>query len=375
MTEKTPISQDFDSLSVFEFLWKWKGQIAIVCVAAALAAAFFSSPLFIKPKYRSSVIFYPSTTNSISKALLNNGGVEQDPLAFGAEEHAEQLIQILQSDVIREEIVEKFKLMKHYEIDESSPYRNALLIREYEDNIMFKRTEYMSVVIEVLDTDPKLAAEIANEIARLLDLTKNKIQKEKAEKSYSIVTQQYVQKQREIEKLNDSLNFFRSLGLFDYQLQTEYMTKELIQATAIESNETARLEVLRGSNISETDTGIINSRARLAGAKQTLKALGFKQEQLVKYGGAFNSVRAQLDEELVELNRLLNLYQKAKVDATEVLPVKFVVNFAKPAEKKAYPIRWLIVLLSTIGSFLLSIVVLVSLENYRFLKQKQILNA
>ncbi len=371
MTEKTPTSQDFDSLSVFEFLWKWKSQIALVCVAAAAAAALFSSSLFVKPKYRSSVIFYPSTTNSISKALLNNGGVEQDPLAFGAEEHAEQLIQILQSDVIRDEIVRKFNLMTHYDIDESSPYRNAILTRQYEGNIIFKRTEYMSVVIEVLDTDPKMAADIANEIARLLDLTKNKIQKEKAEKSFTIVNQQYVQKQREVEKLNDSLNFFRSLGLFDYQLQTEYMTKELIQATTVESSETARLEVLRASNMSESDTSIINSRARLSGARQTLKALGFKQQQLAMYGGAFNSVRAQLDEEIVELNRLLNLYQRSKVDATEVLPVKFVVNYAKAAEKKAYPIRWLIVLLSTVGAFLLGIIVLVSLENYRFLKLKQ----
>jgi hypothetical protein len=42
-----------------------------------------------------------------------------------------------------------------------------------------------------------------------------------------------------------------------------------------------------------------------------------------------------------------------------------VVNVAKAAEKKSYPVRWLIVLVSTLSVFLLSIVVMLILENVR----------
>jgi uncharacterized protein involved in exopolysaccharide biosynthesis len=38
---------------------------------------------------------------------------------------------------------------------------------------------------------------------------------------------------------------------------------------------------------------------------------------------------------------------------------------AKPAEKKSYPVRWLIVLVSTLSVFLLSIVLVLILENVR----------
>ena len=69
--------------------------------------------------------------------------------------------------------------MNHYNIDLNSSYKNTLLQEEYTSNISFKRTQYMSVVIEVFDTDPQIAADIANNIASLLDSVKNRIQKER----------------------------------------------------------------------------------------------------------------------------------------------------------------------------------------------------
>ena len=40
-------------------------------------------------------------------------------------------------------------------------------------------------------------------------------------------------------------------------------------------------------------------------------------------------------------------YEQAESDANSYLSHKFIVEKAYPAEKKAYPIRWLIVVLST----------------------------
>ena len=49
-------------------------------------------------------------------------------------------------------------------------------------------------------------------------------------------------------------------------------------------------------------------------------------------------------------------YEEAKVDATESLPHTFVINTAYKAEKKTYPIRWLIVVVSTIASLFLAVI-------------------
>jgi hypothetical protein len=43
----------------------------------------------------------------------------------------------------------------------------------------------------------------------------------------------------------------------------------------------------------------------------------------------------------------------------------FVISHAVPADKKAYPVRWLIVLVSTFGAFVLGCIVLLILEKYQ----------
>jgi uncharacterized protein involved in exopolysaccharide biosynthesis len=68
------------------------------------------------------------------------------------------------------------------------------------------------------------------------------------------------------------------------------------------------------------------------------------------------------------MSQLKTKYEEAKVDATDRIPHKFIVNNAKPAEKKVYPIRWLIVLVSTFAAGMLSIIVLLILENIRRVK-------
>jgi len=41
------------------------------------------------------------------------------------------------------------------------------------------------------------------------------------------------------------------------------------------------------------------------------------------------------------------------------------VNRAWPSEKKAYPIRWLIVVVSTISAFIFGVLVIIGVENYQ----------
>ena len=72
-----------DSFKVAFFLYKWRKPLAILGLAAALLAAVFSSPFFITPLFKSTVIMYPASSNSISKSLLNENAIaKQDILEF-----------------------------------------------------------------------------------------------------------------------------------------------------------------------------------------------------------------------------------------------------------------------------------------------------
>ena len=61
-------------------------------------------------------------------------------------------------------------------------------------------------------------------------------------------------------------------------------------------------------------------------------------------------------------------YEEAKVDAEKVIPQKFIVDHAIKPEKKSYPVRWLIVVISTFATFIAAIIAIILLENYRKFK-------
>lgn len=326
-------NSNFDSTNILLFLHRWRKPLIVVTLTAMVAAIIFSSPFFITPKYKSTVILYPAATNAISKALLTeNTGGQEDILEFGEDEQTEQLLQILHSNRIRDRIIRKFNLMQHYGIDTTSPYKHTWLYDEYDNNISFKRTEFMAVKITVLDKDAQMAADIANDIAELLDSTKNEMQKARAEKAFQIVKEQYFKLRSEVADMEDSLSKLRELGVHDYESQAEMINQQL----AIE---------LAKDN------------------KAGIKRLEDKLEILAKYGGPYVSLRDQLEYEKKQLSMLKAKYEEAKTDAEEVLPTKFVVNSAYKAERKSYPIRWLIVLVATVSAFLFALIFLLIFEN------------
>jgi len=291
-----------------------------------IASIVFSSSFFITPKYKSTVIMFPTSTNSVSKALMaDNYGATQDILQFGAEEQSEQLLQILNSNKIRARIIEKYNLLEHYNISSNSKFKNTILFKKYENNIRFRRTEFMAVEIEVLDKDPQMAADIANDIAALLDSTKNTMQRERAIQGLKIVEAEYLKLKNEILKMEDSLKELRKLGINDYETQAEAYN---------------------------TQHAIALSHNNASGAK----AIEEKLKILSEYGSSYVSIRDALEFDKKQLSVLRTKYEEAKVDAEQELPGKFVVNSAFKAEQKSYPIRWLIILVSTLSSMLLGVV-------------------
>jgi len=316
MVSKFAENGDFDSSGFIYFLYFWRKPLIIIALVAVLASILFSSPLFITPKYKSTVILFPVATNSISKALISQqSGIKEDVLGFGEEEQTEQMLQILSSNKIRERIVSKFNLLEHYGINPESDYKNTYLAREYDRNVSFRQTEYMAVKISVLDTDPQMAADIANTIAELLDSTKTQMQKERARRAFLIVEQEYLDLQKEIAGIVDSLRVIGKLGVNDYESQSEVINQQL--AIALRNGDMGAVRALEG-----------------------------KLDVLAEYGGAFLSLKNTLEFKSEQLTLLKAKYQEAKVDAEAELPQKFVVNSAYKAEQKSFPVRWIIVFIA-----------------------------
>lgn len=334
MTKEMSESGNWENGNFGILLFRWRKVLIVVALLAMVFSFVFSMPFFITPLYKSTVILFPTSTNSISKALLSEtGGAEKDILEFGEDEQTERMLQILNSNIIRDRIIEKYDLMQHYGIMPDENYRYTKLYNRYENNISFRRTEYMAVKITVYDKDAAYAAAIANDIAELVDSTINTIQRKRALKAFEIVEAEYLQLKTEVEQMQDSLHYLMHHGVHDYESQAEMINRQLA------------IELANG-----------NQRA--------VNRLEDKFKDLANYGGTYVTLINSIEYSIEQLSLLRAKYKEAKVDAEQVLPQKFVVNKAFQAERKSYPIRWLIMAVSTLSAILLAVFVIVLVENY-----------
>jgi uncharacterized protein involved in exopolysaccharide biosynthesis len=333
--------KELNSVNLLYLLIKWRLPLVIITAVSIVAAVVFSSPFFIKPKFKSSVIMFPVATNSISKVLISqNSGIKEDILGIGEEEQAEQMLQMLNSNLIRDRIIDKYNLFDHYKISRDSKHKFTRLHREYENNVKFRRTEYMAVKITVFDTDPQVAADMANDIASLLDSTRNLMQKERAVKAFQIVNAEYLSLEQEISTIVNALRFLGSKGVNDYERQSEVLNQQL--AISLSQNN-----------------------------QHAVRAIQQKLDTLGKYGGEFLSLKNSLEFKNEQLTLLKTKYQEAKVDAEQFLPQKFIVNSAYKAEIKSYPIRWIIVVVTAFIVFFTAILTIIIVENYSKLQLKK----
>jgi uncharacterized protein involved in exopolysaccharide biosynthesis len=332
MANEMKKEEDFDSSNLVIFLYKWRKPLFIVMVVALAGSWFFSSPWFITPKFKSTVIMFPASSSSISKSLLNEQSVKgQDITAFGEDDQAEQLLQILNSNMIRNRVMRKFDLMKHYDIDSTSDVKYANLFKEYDNNITFRRTEFMAVQISVYDKDPQMAADIANTIASLLDSAKNDMMRQRSVKGFKVVEAEYNSMKAEKDKIVDSLITLGSLGVNDVESQSQVLNQQFA------------ISIMNGNKTAQA-------------------ALQKKLDVLGKYGGIYMALKNSLEFKTEQLILLETKFKQAKVDAEENLPQKFIVSDAYKAERKSYPMRWRIIIVSTVAALFLSIIVIMVME-------------
>ncbi len=326
-------SYNFSSTDLLIYMWNKRIPLLIVTFIAAVASIIIS--FTITPKYRSTVVMFPTTSTSISKNLLSeNYSGRTSMYEIGEEEQSEQLMQILNSEEIRDRIINKYDLMSHYEVDSTAKFPLTQLYSEYKSNIKFRLTEYLSVVVDVLDKDPQMAADIANNIADLVDTVYNRMLKQRAIDGFMLVEKEYNNMNENLSELQDSINEIRALGINDYESQAERLYEALGQA------------INKGDD-----------RAR--------KLIQDKLDILSEHGGNYVMIRDHLREEAQRLSRMKQRYQEAKLEAEQNLPHKFIVDSAYKAEKKAYPKKSLIVIVSTLAAFLLTLISLITIENIK----------
>jgi len=324
----------FELIDVINFLLRWRKPLLYISAASAVISVIVSSPWIIRPMFKSTAIFYPSTNNSISSALFTDFRVKtKDPLEFGEQIAAQQYVQLLESDLLKSRVIKSFNLEQHYGIDSDDKVKNYKLGKIYNRNISIKKTPFASIEVNVLDEDPALAANIANGIVSILDSVKSEVQRRVATQALQIIEKEFRNKQNEVAGIQQRMKEIMENGVFDVEEQS----KSVIEVGA------------------------------KGGSPEFLKN---QKEALAKYGAEANSLKGKMLLELEQLSELSKKYDQALVDVNAELSNVFIIQQASQAEKKSYPVRWLIIVVSVLSSFILGCVVLLFIDKYNQQKEK-----
>jgi len=308
----------FKSTYLIKLILKWKWHLLIISVVAIALSSVFSSPVFIHPKYKSYALVYPSNI-----------------APYSSETNTEQLLQLLKSEDMLFDLVKKFDLYKEYKLDTSDKYYRSKAIKELDDNINIKRTEYESVLIEVYDNDPKQACSMVNEFINLMNNKARYLQRNKTEEITKLYFDQMNDKKREIDSIEKRLQFLRSeYNILDYNIQVKEYSKGYVK------------NVTSGRGKQKDDIAL------------TL-------DNLKQYGGEFRQLDANLWGLIETYIALKKEYDKSLADQQKELTYTNVVTQPIPADKKSYPVRWLIVCITTISSFLLSLLLFSIIDGVR----------
>lgn len=309
-----PSNNPMESTHLLVFIYRNLKTLIAVGFLAAMAASGVS--LMLDEYYESTVVMFATSQHSLGEQFFEETK-KNDLLAYGETEDAERLLQILNSHRIRNRIIEKYDLYTHYNIDPSEPGAKTDMALTYGSNVSANLTRFGSIRVQVLDTDPELARDMANDMAFLVDSVANSMRNERANEAYKLALGALAQTSEQIAQAEDSLASLHALGIYDFETQVEGLTAQYGMAVA---------------------------SGRSAAANTLKKDL----ERLGTLANGYNNLSAYLEAAYQQQSLLKKRVELMRVDAETQLSSSFIVDYASAADKKAKPVRWLIVVMTSV---------------------------
>ncbi len=245
------------------------------------------------------------------------------------------MLQMFQSSDIINKIEKDFSLYEHYEINPEDQYAYTYLLNKINENISFRKTEYESIEIKVLDTDPFIASNMVDSLISYVNNKVIELHRIKYKEVIHISKGHLSEKKNSVSSLEKEIVELRTkYGLLDFDIQAEELTKGQVKVLSEgRSNQPQSREIL---------TLIENLKTK----GEELRGLDYK-----------------LGHERNRVDSLTKIYEAAISGYEKNITYAQVVSSPYAADKKSYPVRWIIVLLSTISAMFLSVIVIGIIES------------
>jgi hypothetical protein len=297
---------NFSTLQIFALLRKYWKLLLLTSIVSAIVS--YASTFLLKDKYKSVAVVYPLNLFPTSD-----------------ESQTEQLLQYFYSEDIKFQLAKDLDLFGRYKIDTNQIKEGRNLFNfMYSQNVSISPTLYQSIEITVKDEDPKFAQKLN---LLLIQKTNNFIKENKVNsvKQYYVNTIKVLQHQsEELDTINNQIkNIKQNYDIVDEAQLGKYLSKELVANKVLSEKQSKQSDALKKH---ASELKILNGKI-----KSTLKS--------------YEKIKIKSDDYLI--------------DALGNIDFISYVTSPTLTDKRIYPVRSIIVLVSVLSSILFSIVLII----------------
>lgn len=308
----------FDNQRILAVIWNRKFHFIILGAIAILLSAVFSSSFFITPKFKSTARVYPT----------------RNIFVFSEESESEQLLEVMSSRDVKMMVIDSLRLDTVYKIDKDDPYYNTYMMDIFNENVSIRKTEYETIEITALDKDPERACAICNAMISFYNEKIAEMHAVKYYEIYELTDKRLHQKYEELDTLQAKYDkFTQEYNFADYNNQVKEVTRAYMKAIAA-----------NGRDLPENNQ------------------LKKQYENLEKYGSeAYATMMRYLDTR-VKIDSMIESKTIALAEATKRITYSHIVESPVPADKKSFPVRWIIVMFSLVSTLFAGLLVFLVLD-------------
>ncbi len=315
--ETTLMNNFFDNQRILSLIWKRKLHFVVVGVIAIVLSAIFSGPTFIRPKFKSVARLYPTNISTISE-----------------ESETEQMLEILNSNDIKLKMFDAFNLGEIYNIKKDDPHYLTYMFDIYNKNVKTAKTEYETVEISVEDFLPERACNMCDSIIHFYNLKVGAMYKAKYLEMVQITQRLLNKKHNEYDSLKVLLDKVReNSGVFNFSGQSPEITR-----------------------------GYMNALVNGKGSTNDGKKIEKLYNNFAEKGSDVQWLENQNHLVISEIDSIGRVHETYLSEYQKNITYNHIVEHPFPADKKSYPVRWLIVAFSTFSAVFLALLVFLVID-------------
>lgn len=347
-------------LPLLRTLLKWRKTFVVYLLVAILLSVVVS--LLLTNYYRAQAVITPAAEE---QSLLTIEGS-----LFGTEDAVDRTLIMAQSNKMAERVINKFNLAQRYDIDDTTPKGRYQVLDRFFSLYEVKKNELNGIELSLEDTDPEMAATLMRGVLEEIQRLYKEATATPLKRIINNFEQAISNKELRLQEAADTLrNLRQRYDIYNVRQQGQLYSSLILSTETMLSEQRARLKSFKAINLRDSVRVI---EARVQGLAEKLKSItrsdSTGKSRLDRFNEGreavtyFEELSTSLQEDLGLIRARYEEY-RAMLDNTQSAII--VLEPVEVPKIKSYPIRWLIVAGTTVVAFVLGILGIFAIEQWK----------